>query len=129
MSNGIFSRLSKRSSLAKPDTRTKRAVLFIFFAAFFALGVGYHLILWNTSQPPTFVLELLYNLLILAGYGTLWGLLSVQFKERRSTPAKAFWHTLVLGVLLSGLAFVITRIPGGFSPDGLPLTLTTVVTH
>ena len=127
MPKGFLSRLKQQSGLAKPGTRIKRVVLFVFFIVFFALGAGYHLLIWNTGQPST-VLMVLYHLVILAGYGTLWLLLSDAFRRQRATPAKAFWHTLFLGTVLIGLAFAsAVFIPGGFSETNMPLTLTTIV--
>jgi len=126
MPNGLLSRLPKQGRLLGPGTRIKRAALFIFFVVFYTLGAAYHLLLWNIGQPTAF-LTFIYHGVILAGYGTLWLLLSSQFDRVRATPAKAFWHTLVLGILLIGLSFVTLNIPGAFNDAGEPLTLTTIV--
>ena len=127
MPTGLLSRLKKKEGLPRPGARTQRAVLALFFVIFFALSAGYLLLTWNTGHPSTFI-AVVYNLVVLACYGTLWLLIANLFRGQRATPAKAFWHTLVLGVVLIGLSFAVLRlIPGGFSETGMPLTITTVV--
>ncbi|MCH8960400.1 MAG: SpoIIE family protein phosphatase, partial [Bacteroidetes bacterium] len=116
----------KRGSLAKPSPRTRRVVLLVFFAVFYALGAGYHFLLWSNGTSSGFLIPLVYDVVILACYGSLWLLLSDWFKERRATPAKAFWHTLVLGTILFGLAFAVAMIPGDFTDGGQPLGWTTI---
>ncbi len=127
MPKGFLSRWMKRGSLAKPSSGTRRAVLLVFFAVFYVLGVGYQFMLWNTGAPASFFVTLVYKVVILACYGSLWLLISDWFKQRRATPASAFWHTLVLGTILFGLAYAVAQIPGGFDEAGLPLTWTTIV--
>jgi len=127
MPKGFLSRWMKRGSLAKLSSGTRRAVLLVFFAVFYVLGAGYQFILWNTGASASFFVTLVYNVVILACYGSLWLLISDWFKQRRATPASAFWHTLVLGTILFGLAYAVAQIPGDFDEAGLPLTWTTIV--
>ncbi len=117
----------KRDNLAKPNPRTRRVVLLVFFALFYAFGAGYHFLLWSNGASSGFLIPLVYNVVILACYGSLWLLISDWFKERRATAAQAFWHTLVLGTILFGLAYAVAQIPGGFNDTGLPLSWTTLV--
>ena len=91
-----------RGGFAKPSPRTRRVVLLVFFLVFYVLGAGYHFILWSNGTSSGFFIPLVYNVVILACYGSLWLLLSDRFTERRATPSKAFWHTLVLGTILLG---------------------------
>ncbi|MFQ5571874.1 MAG: PP2C family protein-serine/threonine phosphatase, partial [Rhodothermales bacterium] len=88
----------------------KRALLLIFFVVFYVLGFVFHLFTWNVPEQPL-TLQLVYSVVILACYGSLWLFLSQQFRKHRVTPAKAFWGTLVLGLLLIGVAYLIGR-PG-----------------
>jgi serine phosphatase RsbU (regulator of sigma subunit) len=127
MSNGLLSRLKQPGDLARLSTRIKRAVLILFFVVFFALSVVYHFLTWTTEPTP--FLEVIYELVVLACYGTLWLLLANQLQQQRATPAKAFWHTLVFGVLLIGLSFALhLLIAGGFDAQShRPLSLTTLV--
>ena len=127
MSNGFLSRWTKRGNLAKPSPRTKRAVLLVFFTIFYLLGAGYHFILWSSGATSGVVVPFVYNVVILACYGSLWLLISDRFRQSRATPAKAFWHTLVVGSVLFGLAYAVAQIPGGFYGDGLPGFWTTIV--
>ena len=126
MPNGFLSRLKQRGGLARPGTRTKRVVLLIFFVTFFTLSAAYHFLTWGT-EPTTF-LVVIYELVALACYGTLWLLLANQFRQHRATPAKAFWQTLVFGFTLIGLSYLTNEfVAGGFDPETLrPLSLTTL---
>ena len=80
MPKGFLSRWMKRDSLAKPSPRTRRVVLLVFFALFYAFGAGYHFLLWSNGAWSGFLVPLLYNVVILACYGSLWLLISDWFK-------------------------------------------------
>ncbi len=133
----LLARLPGKGRLPAMGTRTRYALLLVSFLAFYALGFGYHLLAWSAGTPLSFGLALLYNLVILGCYASLWLLLSHLFRQRRATPAKIFWTTLVLGAFLFGLALAIAqlgRAPGLATPGagfdyntGVPLTLATVV--
>ncbi|MDX1548661.1 MAG: SpoIIE family protein phosphatase, partial [Rhodothermales bacterium] len=116
-------------------TRTGRVLLGLFFVVCFVLGAAYHLAVHLAGQPPAFGVELLYNVVVLFGYGAWWLLLSYVMRRRQATPIKIFWTTLVLGVVLFGMALAVLqigRVPGveerpGFNyVTGVPLTLATV---
>lgn len=136
MAIDLLAKLPKKGLFSSLGTRTKHLLLFVAFVVFYVLGVGYHLTIFSTQTPPSFGVALVYNLVILACYGTLWLLLSSQFKERQATPIRIFWTTLVLGIFLLGIALGISqigRVPGMDSAAGfdyetdVPLTLATVV--
>ena len=135
MSVSLLSKWSTRPDLSVTGTRTGRVLLGVFFVVFFLLGAAYHLSVFAAQTPATFTVELLYNVVVLAAYGALWRLLSHTFRQRQATPIKIFWTTLVLGVVLFGLAFGVSQVgrvpgmaaPAGFNYEtGVPLTLTTV---
>ncbi len=133
----LLARLPRAGRLGALKTRTRIVLLLVVFAVFYVLGFSYHLIRWTAEDPPATTVALLYNLAILACYGALWLLLSHLFRRRQATPAKIFWTTLVLGVFLIGLAFLLSRMgrpagltgaTAGFDYDtGVPLTLATVI--
>ena len=82
--------MKRKEGLPRPAARTQRAVLALFFVIFFSLSVGYLLLTWNTGHPSTFI-AVVYHVVILACYGTLWLLIANLFRSQRATPAKAFW--------------------------------------
>jgi serine phosphatase RsbU (regulator of sigma subunit) len=135
MAIDLRAKLSKKGLFSRLGTRTKHILLFVAFVVFYILGIGYHLTIFSTQTPPSFGVALVYNLVILACYGTLWLLLSSQFKQRQTPPIRIFWTTLLFGIGLIGVALGIAqigRVPGfdataGFDYEtDVPLTLATV---
>ncbi len=75
-------------------------------------------ILAESTAVQTRSVATVYSLTLLAAYGFLWYFIADLFKSQRATPRKAFWHTLVAGVICFGLAFVILHyLPGGFTDE------------
>lgn len=127
----------KRGRLAKLSARFKNVLIMAFFATFLTLGFGYHIVVWLSGEPPTQLLSFVYNVVVLAGYGSLWLLLSQRLQRRRAQPFTTFWTTLVLGIMLMGLTYGVVQFAKPPVPDstslgfdiytGVPLTFITAL--
>lgn len=138
-------RLWKQKAFPLMGSRLQRVLLIVASAVCFVLGLGYHLLVWSTQTPATPTVQVVFNVLVLAGFGALWALLSQLLRPRRTSPDRIFWTTLLGGiglVVAGGFLIHFGRIPKptppqpgscdpfllGFSHDTcLPLTWPTVV--
>ncbi len=140
MAANLIAKSSERLLSFNLGTRTRWILLMVLCAVCYLLGFSYHLIVWSTGEPFTTLPRVIYNLVVLTCYGSLWLLLSQIFRQRAAAPGKIFWTALLTGVLFLLLGFAINSIgsapdlglgDGGFDRGyeygtGVPLTLYTV---
>lgn len=119
------------------DVRVPRVLVAVLCVVGLVVAFGYHLLAWQMEAPLGSFGRAVYGLLVLATYGLLWYLLSKQVRQRTSTPARAFWSTLLAGLILFGIERLVVGIGGapaqttstlpGYALDtGVPLTLVAV---
>ena len=123
-------------------SRLGRIVLWVLVLASFAVGFSYHTLSMNTAQPVGGLFYVLHNLVMAVGIASLWALLAQRYKSRQSSPVRAFWTILVLGLLFITAASLITsfgrntdsqlidRYAAEFDFDydtGVPLTIVAVI--
>ena len=65
--------------------------------------------------------EVLYQACVSLAFLALWFLVFTRFGSRQTSPVKAFWHTLVIGLgCILFTAAVLQFLPIGLTPDGTP---------
>lgn len=118
--------------------RTQTVVLSLLFALCFGVGLSFHVFEWSTQTPAPPFLSLLYQAVLMIGYGSLALVLNQIFRTRRASPARSMWSVLVAGVVTLTIGAVTSRIGsvfvGGGSPEvpgfdletGVPLALASI---
>ncbi len=107
----------------------------------FALGAAYNVFEWLSGEPWHVAVDFAYQMVVVTGFALFWLLLAYFLKQRPVGPLKAFWTTLLLGILAAAVIRLMVDITGaapenvpanpallGFEYDtGVPLTFATVV--
>lgn len=117
--------------------RTRRALLLPLFSIGYILTVIFHVVQWQTGQPASPWLQVLYyDGLVLFTYGTLWLLLWGETHQRSAAPVRTFWSLALAALLVQASSHLLLQIgslpseatASGFAYEtGVPLTLVTVV--
>lgn len=121
------------------DSRGRRILLAVLAGGFFLLTAVFNLLEWQSETPRSVPVAILYEVMVVAGFTSLWFLLSTIFRHRQASPLKIFWTTLLVGIAILVITRLVLSI--GLASDmgateavlgfeygtGVPLTLVTVV--
>ncbi|MEZ4699622.1 MAG: GAF domain-containing SpoIIE family protein phosphatase [Rhodothermales bacterium] len=92
------------------DSRAGRTVLLVVGAVSVVFGFVYHLLAMQAGAPPSVFLQVLYNVLVIVGYGAIGLLLAIRFQRRNATPARVFWTILFFGLIFIAVSSYVTSI-------------------
>lgn len=120
-------------------SKGRRIVLAVSAAVCYVVAFGFHVVEWQSGTSFSTATEVVYQLIVVGGFSSLWFLLSDFFRHRQGAPLKIFWTTLFVGALFIGAARLIVGLamPSGITVSattlgfeygtGVPLTAATVV--
>ena len=147
---GIVSRISMlRDIIARTENvriraseaRSSRiAALAVSLVAFLA-GFTYSFVLWRRGAHAEVAVQMATQVLILLGAAALWYLLVFRLRRREPSPARSFWSSTLVGLVVAVVARLLLSVGTGVTlavPDAqealgfrlgtnVPLALATVV--
>ncbi|ARA91832.1 hypothetical protein AWN76_000700 [Rhodothermaceae bacterium RA] len=110
MPASLIARSSEGARFLLLQTRGHFLFVLALWAVLYLLGLGYHLFVWSTGALASPVLEVVYNAIVLFDYALLWLLIASLVERHRAAPTKAFWQTVLIGLLLLGIGLLIARV-------------------